>query len=275
MSAPESTTVTPNAAPQPWKHPSSVYGPVKSWRVGASLGIDLLLQTSTCSFNCIYCQLGDIQLKTIERKVYVPTEQVEHDFKESRWPEADIVTFSGSGEPTLALNIAEVIHFIHEYAQKPVMVLTNGTTLHDPAVRADLLQADKVAIKLDAGTEAVFQRMNRPVPGVTLASVIAGAKAFRAEYKGHLSLQCMLMPGNLDEAPAMAALAREIAPDEIQLNTPKRPYPLLWVLDSRGNHDAVDYPARTLRVVTEAEAADLKALFQQETAASIISVYRE
>ncbi|MFN8615339.1 MAG: radical SAM protein [Vampirovibrionales bacterium] len=140
----------------PIAHPtpvSSVYGPVKSWRVGASLGIDLLLETSTCSFNCVYCQLGNIQLKTAERRIYVSTAQVEKDFKHSAWVEADIVTFSGSGEPTLALNLAEVIHLIKEYSGKPVMVLTNGTLLHDPAVRADLYQADVVAVKLDAATE--------------------------------------------------------------------------------------------------------------------------
>ncbi len=96
---------------------STVYGPVNSWRVGSSLGIDLLFQTSICSFNCIYCQLGDIQLKTIERKIYVDTDQVEKDFKNSRWPESDIITLSGNGEPTLALNMGEVIHFIQEYSK--------------------------------------------------------------------------------------------------------------------------------------------------------------
>ena len=113
---------------------SSVYGPVHSWRVGASLGIDLLLTTSTCSFNCIYCQLGDIQLKTAERRIYVPTDRLERDLRQSAWEQADIVTFSGSGEPTLALNLAEAIHLVKEYTNKPVMVLTNATLLHDAAV---------------------------------------------------------------------------------------------------------------------------------------------
>src|SRR5438445_7291041 len=86
-------------------HPSSIYGPVESWRVGKSLGVDLLLQTSICSFNCIYCQLGDIQQKTIERQIYVSTEQVARDLRQSHWEEADIITLSGNGEPTLALNL--------------------------------------------------------------------------------------------------------------------------------------------------------------------------
>ncbi len=254
---------------------STVYGPVVSWRVGRSLGIDLLLQTSICSFNCIYCQLGDIQQKTIERKIYVSTEQVERDFKESDWESADIVTLSGSGEPTLALNIGEVIHFIREYSGKPVMVLTNGTTLSDPAVRADLMEADTIAVKLDAADDQILQRMNRPVAGVTMESIVEGARQLREEYKGKLCLQCMFMPGNLSEAQAIAAIAKRIQPDEVQLNTPKRPYPMQWMLESRGNHGEVEYPSRKLRVVSREEAKELERIFREETDVPLISVYRE
>lgn len=264
----------PPVVSQSTQHQSSVYGPVTSWRVGQSLGIDLLLQTSTCSFNCIYCQLGHIQLKTIERQIYVETDQLERDFKESAWQHADIVTLSGSGEPTLALNLAEVIHFIQEYSHKPVMVLTNGTTLNDPSVRRDLLKADTVAVKLDAPNDEILQRMNRPVAGVTLDGIIQGAKAFRKEYTGKLCLQCMFMPGNLAHAEGIAELAKVIQPDEIQLNTPKRAYPLEWDLDSRGNHGERDIPTRTLRVVSEEEALELQDTFQRVTNCPIISVYR-
>jgi len=254
---------------------SSVYGPVKSWRVGSSLGIDLLLETSTCSFNCIYCQLGDIQLKTAERKIYVPTEQVVWDLKNSAWQEADIITLSGSGEPTLALNLREVVHFLKEYTQKPVMVLTNATLLHDPAVVQDLQEADQVACKLDAATEAGLKQMNRPVNGVSLAGIIAGIKNLKANYPGKLSLQCMFMPTNRSEVEAMAAIINDIQPDEVQLNTPRRPYPLEWHVESRGNHGTVEYPSRSLRVVDEAEASDIETLLQQRTHVPIISIYRK
>ena len=164
------------------KFTSSVYGPVQSWRVGKSLGIDLLLQNSICSFNCIYCQLGDIQVKTAERKIYVSTEQLEKDFKHSNWQEADIITLSGNGEPTLALNMGEVIHFIKEYSGKPVMVLTNATLLRDPAVVRDLQEADIVAAKLDATNDQYLQMMNRPVSGITMAGIVEGIKNLRANY---------------------------------------------------------------------------------------------
>jgi len=253
---------------------SSIYGPVHSWRVGASLGVDLLLETSTCSFNCIYCQLGDIQLKTAERKIYVPTAQVEHDLRRSRWEEADIITFSGSGEPTLALNLGEVIHWIKEYTHKPVMVLTNATLLNNPAVIQDLQQADQVACKLDAATEAGLKQMNRPVAGVSLESIVSGIKNLKTNYTGKLSLQCMFMPTNRQEVQAMADLINDIQPDEVQLNTPKRAYPLEWHLDSRGNHGNKPYPTRQLRVVSPPEAEEIEALLRAKTNVPILSIYK-
>ena len=254
---------------------SSVYGPVHSWRVGSSLGVDLLLQTSTCSFNCIYCQLGDIQLKTAERKIYVPTAQLEHDLRRSRWEEADIITFSGSGEPTLALNLAEAIHLVKEYTGKPVMILTNATLLHDPAVIQDLQAADIVSCKLDAATEAGLKQMNRPVAGVTLESIVSGIKNLKANYQGKIALQCMFMPTNLREVERMAALINDIHPDEVQLNTPKRAYPLEWHLDSRGNHGDKPYPTRELRTVSPPQADEIETLLQEKTHVPILSIYKK
>lgn len=254
---------------------SSVYGPVHSWRVGSSLGVDLLLQTSTCSFNCIYCQLGDIQLKTAERKIYVPTAQLEHDLRRSRWEEADIITFSGSGEPTLALNLAEAIHLVKEYTHKPVMILTNATLLHDPAVIQDLQEADVVSCKLDAATEAGLKQMNRPVAGVTLESIVSGIKNLKANYRGKVALQCMFMPTNFREVEQMADLINEIHPDEVQLNTPKRAYPLEWHLDSRGNHGDKPYPTRELRTVSPPQADEIEALLQEKTHVPILSIYKK
>jgi wyosine [tRNA(Phe)-imidazoG37] synthetase (radical SAM superfamily) len=254
---------------------TSVYGPVRSWRLGSSLGIDLLLETSTCSFNCIYCQLGDIQLKTAERKIYVPTAQVEHDLRRSGWEEADIITFSGSGEPTLALNLGEVIHMVKEYTHKPVMVLTNATLLHDPGVIQDLQEADMVACKLDAATEAGLRQMNRPVDGVSLERILSGIQNLKANYQGKLSLQCMFMPTNQREVDAMAALINDIQPDEVQLNTPKRAYPLEWHLDSRGNHGEKTYPTRELRTVTPLQAEEIEALLRKATNVPILSIYKK
>ena len=91
---------------------STVYGPVNSWRVGRSLGVDVLCVNSVCSFRCVYCQLGRINVHTAERRVYVPTERVLEDLRASDWRGADVITLSGSGEPTLAANLGEVVRGI-------------------------------------------------------------------------------------------------------------------------------------------------------------------
>jgi wyosine [tRNA(Phe)-imidazoG37] synthetase (radical SAM superfamily) len=255
---------------------SSVYGPVHSWRLGWSLGIDLLLNTSTCSFNCVYCQLGDIQLKTATRAIYVSTDKLERDLRLSDWEKADIITLSGNGEPTLALNLGEVIRFIKDYTGKPVMVLTNATLLNDPAVQKDLLLADQVACKLDAATDGVLQRMNRPVEGISLEGIISGIEAFRQVYKGKLSLQCMFMPTNTEDVDALTGLIARISPDEVQLNTPKRPYPMEWVVDSRGNHSEPLVKSQQLRTISETEADRIEELIKEKAPSlPLISIYRK
>src|SRR5215218_7520939 len=132
--------------------PSTVYGPVASWRVGRSLGVDVLCVNSVCSFRCVYCQLGRINVHTAERRVYVPTERVLEDLRAADWRGADVITLSGSGEPTLAANLGEVIRGIKRLTGKPVLVLTNSAHLWDAHVRRELSRADSVFCKLDGRT---------------------------------------------------------------------------------------------------------------------------
>ncbi len=252
---------------------TSVYGPVPSWRVGASLGIDLICETSICSFSCIYCQLGDIVEMTAQRREYVPTAKVLKDLENSAWREADVITFSGSGEPTLATNMGEVNEAVKKRTGVPTLLLTNGTLLHDPNVREETRAVDQVYIKLDAATPETFNRVNRPAQGVTLENVVEGAKAFREIFTGHLGLQCMFMPSNLAEAESIAEIAKAIGPDEIQLNTPKRPYPDAWYLASRGSHEIQEYPARSLKTISKTEAEQLERTIARITQIPVVSVY--
>lgn len=269
------TVLTQSATPENAQpNVSTVYGPVRSWRVGMSLGVDLLFTASICSFRCVYCQLGKIQVPTLERRVYVPTERVMADLAASDWQAADIITLSGSGEPTLALNMGEVIDGIHAMTHKPVMVLTNSTLLGDPAVRRDLARADKVFCKLDATNDRLLQMVDRPVEGVTFDSLIEGILAFRAEYKGYLAIQMMFMPMNRKEVEEFAALLRRIAPDEVQLNTPMRPVPQEWFIEARGNHDQAPYPAVPLKHLTREEALQVEAELRELTGLKIVSIFK-
>ena len=111
---------------------SAVYGPVQSWRYGRSLGIDPIGQVSTCSFNFVYCQLGEIEIKTQQRQIYVPTSDILQGLEYFDPLYVDVITLSGSGEPTLAANLGEILKGIKTLTQRSILVLTNGTPLSDP-----------------------------------------------------------------------------------------------------------------------------------------------
>ncbi|MAF79043.1 MAG: radical SAM protein [Halobacteriovoraceae bacterium] len=257
---------------------STVYGPVKSWRLGMSLGIDPIFETSTCSFNCFYCQLGQIQEITDQIREYVPTQRVLDDFKKilDESDRIDVATYSGSGEPTLAANIHEMIAGIKKLApHMPQMILTNATELYLPEVRERLKGLDKIIVKIDAANEETFKKVNRPAAGVTLARVLKGIKELQKEYSGPIEVQSMFMPLNIKEASEYAALLKEIRPEVVQLNTPKRPYPSEWHRENRGNHEKLfDYRTTDLKTLTPEQAADFESFLRKETGLEILSIYK-
>lgn len=256
--------------------PSSVYGPVKSWRFGHSLGIDPIVERSTCSFDCIYCQLGRIQAVTTERRVYVPTEQVRRDLSTVKWGGVDVVSISGSGEPTLATNLGEIIDVIREFTDRPIHLLTNATQLYLADVRRQLMRLDLVSCKLDAPDDKTLRRVNRPAPGITVERIVNGIVALRKEFAGTLALQVMFMPTNLAEIEAWVPLINKIKPDSVQLNTPRRPYPTEWRLENRGNHAAVAGPGgRSLRIITPEQAKRAESILRERTGVEILSVFHD
>lgn len=215
---------------------SSVYGPVTSWRFGRSLGIDPIGPVSTCSFNCAYCQLGEIEQKTSERRVFVASEQIRRDLAAfSPW-DVDIVTLSGSGEPTLALNLAEILETVKEITGRSVAVLTNSTLFGEAAVRQALETADIVAAKLDAVSQEQLRRINHPVMGIDWASIWSGLAEFRRQWSGKLAIQTMVLASwSVADQAQYIHLMQQLQPDEIQLNTPTRPRPRQRQLETRGN----------------------------------------
>ena len=134
----------------------------------------------TCSYDCVYCQLGRTTNRTIERKEYVPLGDVleELDRRLAEGPAPDYVTLSGSGEPTLYSRLGELIAGIKERTDRPVAVLTNGSLLWDADVQEALLEADLVIPSLDAGDDAIFQWVNRPHPAVSFERMVAGLETF-------------------------------------------------------------------------------------------------
>ena len=203
---------------------SLVYGPVPSWRLGKSLGIDIIAATSKqCSFDCVYCQLGETLSPVVRRREFVSLARLAAELERAVGVPADYATFSGMGEPTLASNLGEAIRLVRSTLRLPVAVLTNSSLMSRDDVRRDLAQADVVVAKVDAPDESLFRQINRPRVRTTLPEIIESIKVFRSTFRAKLALQMMFVAANRGGAAGMAALAREIGPDEVQINTPLRP----------------------------------------------------
>ncbi len=200
----------------------TVYGPVPSWRLGKSLGIDPVCK-KTCSFDCVYCQIGKKTYKTSKRKKFVEDKKVEEELKQAlQKTKPNTITFSGMSEPTLALNLAEIVKSVKKNSKQPIAILTNSSLFYSKQVRKDLQAFDIVCAKFDACNEELFQKINNPIKGINFKKVLIGIKKFRKEFTGKLALQMMFIAQNKNKAREMALLAKEIKPDEIQINTPLR-----------------------------------------------------
>jgi len=205
-----------------------LFGPVPSRRLGMSLGVDLVPH-KVCSLNCIYCECGPTTKLTLDRKEYILYDKVikelDHYFNNN--PAPDYITFSGSGEPTLNSRIGDVLQFIKQKKPDvPVAVLTNGTLFYQKKVRKELLNADIVLPSLDAASDLVFHKINRPFHKLNIQEYIQGLQDFRNEYKGKIWLEVLIIPGYNDSKTELKLLKEafeKIRPDSIQLNTLDRP----------------------------------------------------
>jgi len=209
-----------------------IYGPVPSRRLGFSLGVDIV-PFKTCSFNCIYCQLGRTPRSSGRRRRFFSSREILHQVHEAvaKSPRIDHITFSGSGEPTLNIAIGDLIRKIKKITDVPVAVLTNSSFLTRKAVRRALRAADVVVPSLDAARAETFRRINRPLAGLQIAEIIRALSAFRREFKGRIWLEVMLVKGINDSLVDIKALKRAIArirPDKVQLNTVVRPPAEKW-----------------------------------------------
>ena len=203
-----------------------IFGPVPSRRLGRSLGIDLI-PYKTCTYDCIYCQVGHTTDKTAARKTWVSVDEIIAELKEKLSSRPDCITLSGSGEPTLFAGCGELIKKIKQITDIPVAVITNGSMLSDKQVRSELLDADIVVPSLDAGDEEIFQKINKPAAGITFAQMLKGLIDFRSEFKKDKYWLEVFFIADLndddEQVEKMAACIAKIRPDKIQLNTVTRP----------------------------------------------------
>jgi wyosine [tRNA(Phe)-imidazoG37] synthetase (radical SAM superfamily) len=205
-----------------------VFGPVPSRRLGASLGLDLV-PYKTCSFDCIYCQLGKTANKTTQRREYVSIKEIASELEEffaGKPPSVDYVTLSGSGEPTLNTGFGRLIDNVREITDKPVAVLTNASLMHDPAVRKDLSKADVVVPTISSCHQQVFERIHRPCAGIKAEEIIDSLRAFVREYDTAVHLGVFMVAGYNDDKKTLQCLKEaieRISPKLVQINTVTRP----------------------------------------------------
>lgn len=219
----------------PNPHTRYTFGPVPSRRLGTSLGINTI-PAKVCTYACLYCQAGrTTQLRDARRPFYDPEavladvkERVDSALKGGHRPH--YLTFVPDGEPTLDLNLGTLIRRLKPLGI-PVGVITNGSLLWRDDVRQDLLEADWVSVKLDAGEESAWRQINRPHGRLRLSQIIDGLRLFAQRFGGALVTETMLLNGINDSEDCVLKTARilhEVRPARAYLGIPTRPPAAAW-----------------------------------------------
>jgi len=207
-----------------------IYGPVKSRRIGFSLGLSLT-PYKVCSFDCVYCQLGKTTNLTLDVKEYISVSDIIDELKlwlsqnSAQVKALDYITISGSGEPTLNIKMAELIGQIRNLCDRPIALITNSTLLYDFDIRRACLGVDLIVPSLDAATQDILERIDRPATPVKIEKIIEGLVALRKEFRGKIWLEIMLVKGINDDIryiKKFLPVIELINPDKIQLNSPVR-----------------------------------------------------
>jgi wyosine [tRNA(Phe)-imidazoG37] synthetase (radical SAM superfamily) len=241
--------------------PPLAFGPIRSRRLGWSLGINNV-PAKTCTYSCVYCQVGATDRARLERATFCEPDEVVTAVRD-RLAECramdqaiDYATFVPDGEPTLDRHLGAEVRGIAALGLK-VAVLTSGSLLWRDDVRAELMPADWVSLKVDSVDEASWRRVDRPIGGLRLETVLEGMRRFAAEYRGDLVTETMLVSGlNDDEASLIrtAAFVSALDPLRAYVAVPTRPPAEPWVRapsadaarDAAGIFAAADVPTSCL-----------------------------
>ena len=203
-----------------------VFGPVLSKRLGNSLGIDVIPH-KTCSYNCIYCQLGSEENTITDLTNYYSVDEIIYELKEALLnnKNIDYITFTGSGEPTLYKDLKKLIYEIKQITDIPVCIITNGSLLYKQEMRSNLLLADLIIPSLDAGNEETFKLIDNPNKEIDFDKMVEGLIEFKKVFKGEYWLEIFLLKDindNENELDDIIKIVKKIKPDRIQLITATR-----------------------------------------------------
>jgi len=212
------------------------FGPVPSRRLGKSLGINNI-PAKTCSYSCVYCQLGRTMNITTERQSFYKPEDIFKEVKRkvvgasSRNERIDYLTFVPDGEPTLDINLGKAISISKE-VKIPIAVITNASLIWREDVKEDLLGANLVSLKVDAASEGLWKRINRPYKDLKLNAILEGVTKFADEFKGKIISETMLTEGvnYRDELEEITDFLKHLKRlDKAYIAVPTRPPAENWV----------------------------------------------
>jgi len=209
---------------------SIVFGPIPSRRLGRSLGVNNI-PPKICSYSCVYCQVGITDSMSIQRKEFYSTDEIVTEVfervnqLENSHEKIDYISFVPDGEPTLDINLGQVIQLIRPLGTK-IAVITNSSLLWDKTVREDLSNADWVSVKVDTTDEKAWHKINRPYGKLELQIILNGIKSFRNSYKGTLVTETMLvneMNDSKDSLISTAEFIGKLNPEKAYILVPTRP----------------------------------------------------
>ena len=216
------------------------FGPVPSRRLGRSLGINNIPPKS-CSYSCVYCQVGKTMNMTIKRgSFYKPEDIVKQVIRKvgeatSRDEQVDYLTFVPDGEPTLDVNLGRELSILKQIGI-PRAVITNASLIWQDSVKEDLLDANFVSFKIDTVHETLWKRINRPHKDLKLNTILEGVTEFAREFNGTLVSETMLIDGiNYgDEFKRTAEFLKRLKGfDKAYIAIPTRPPTERWVTPAK------------------------------------------
>ncbi len=211
------------------------FGPVPSRRLGKSLGVNNI-PDKVCSFACVYCQIGRTLRMELERKAFYEPELIFEEVRrkveeaERKGERIDYITFVPDGEPTLDINLGKEAELLKTLGI-PLAILTNSSLIWRGDVKDDLLKFDFVSLKVDAVSEELWRRVDRPHKSLSLEKILEGMLEFRRAFKGKLVTETMLIDG-VDyggEFERIADFLAELRPDIAYIAVPTRPPAEEWV----------------------------------------------
>lgn len=234
------------------------FGPIPSRRLRKSLGINNI-PAKTCSYSCVYCQLGRTTNMKTERQAFYKPEDILREVKRKvdeaslRNERIDYLTFVPDGEPTLDINLGKAISILKQIGF-PIAVITNASLIWRDDVKEDLLEANLVSLKVDAVSEDLWRRINRPHRNLKLTAVLEGITEFANEFKGTIISETMLIDGiNYEsEFEKIADFLKHLKKlDKAYIAIPTRPPTEKWVKPAK--EETIN---RAFQVFTEKLGAD-------------------